>query len=73
MDQLPAQQRMYVCDRHADISQAGPGRCPKCHEELELEPVKRSMFVHVASSPYYIGAMAALLLVVTAVALMLVQ
>ena len=55
---------------HADVSQPGPGKCPKCGMELLAQGTRFALLRHMAKSPVMLAVMAAIMVVVMALIMM---
>lgn len=63
----------YVCPMHANVRQAGPGRCPSCGMALMPEGTRFALLRHMMSNPLHVVIMAVLMVAVMAAAMMLMR
>jgi hypothetical protein len=67
------QQTSYICPMHADVRQAGPGKCPQCGMALLPEGTRFAMVRHMLSNPMHLVVMAAVMVALMAAAMMMLR
>jgi hypothetical protein len=64
---------IYVCPMHADVRQAGAGKCPHCKMDLVPEGAKFGILRHMAGNPLHLAVMVVVMVVLMALAMMMLK
>jgi hypothetical protein len=73
MEQTGSSAAVYICPMHADVRQAGPGKCPKCGMDLLPQGTRFGLLRHMISSPLHLTVMLAAMLALMAAAMMMMR
>jgi len=73
MTQTASAAQAYLCPMHADVRQAGPGKCPRCGMDLLPEGTRFGLVRHMLSSPLHITVMVIAMVALMAAVMALVH
>jgi len=65
--------RAYYCPMHPDVSEAGPGKCPRCRMELVPEGARFGLLRHMLGKPLHLVVMLAAMLALMAAGMKILQ
>jgi hypothetical protein len=65
--------RTYCCPMHPDVSEAGPGKCPRCGMELLPEDTRFGLLRHMLGKPVHLVIMLAAMLALMAAGMKILQ
>jgi hypothetical protein len=63
----------YTCPMHSAVRQPDAGKCPKCGMALLPEGTRFALLRHMASRPWHLAGMVAIMLALMAAAMMLLH